>query len=613
MSAPIEDYALISDCHGSGLVSKSGSIDWLCVPRFDSPACFAALLVNPEHGRWLITPKAEDAVVRRSYRGETMVLETEFHTARGSVALIDCMPPHSEAVDVVRVVEGRSGRVPMRLELAIRFDYGSVVPWVTREDHQSLRAIAGPDMLHLYTPVPVHGEGLRTVAEFEVEAGERVPFVMTFHPSHLPAPQPVHPDAAIAATEEFWRVWSGESTYAGKYREAVQRSLLTLKALTYRPTGGIVAAPTTSLPERIGGTRNWDYRYCWVRDATITLYALLASGYTSEAARWREWLLRAVAGSPSQIQILYGIAGERRQREVTLPWLPGYEASSPVRIGNEAHEQLQLDVFGELMDAMHQARSLGLENSDSWALECALLRFLENQWSLPDEGIWEVRGPRRHFTHSKIMAWVAFDRAIQAVERFGRVGPIDHWRRVRAEIHEQVCRSAYSNQKRAFTQAYGSEGLDASLLLMPLVGFLPITDERVRNTIAAIERELIQEGVFVRRYQPESGVDGIPEDEGAFLACSFWLVDNLVMLGRYEDAELLFERLLSLRNDVGLLAEEYDFRSGRQVGNFPQAFSHLALVNTAHALAHKEENPALQRLAPEVTQACAYVSGAREA
>lgn len=601
MAAPIEDYALIGDCHGAGLVCKSGSIDWLCVPRFDSPACFSALLGNTEHGRWLIAPKGPVRAVKRRYRGETLVLETEFHTEDGVVTVTDCMPPNSRAVDVVRLVEGKSGCVRMHLDLVIRFDYGSIVPWVTREDH-SLRAIAGPDMLHLHTPVTLHGEDLRTVAEFDVHAGERIPFVMTFHSSHVREPRATHAEKALRETERIWQEWSRQSTYHGKYREAVQRSLLVLKALTYRPTGGIVAAPTTSLPEVIGGERNWDYRFCWVRDATISLFSLMASGYTEEAKAWREWLLRAVAGSPWQIQALYGIAGERRLTEHTLPWLPGYEGSAPVRVGNAAHEQLQLDVFGELMGAMYQCRRLGLENIHSWRLERSLVEFLADHWQLPDEGIWEVRGERRHFTHSKVMAWVAFDRAIRAIEEFGREGPLEHWRAVRDAIHRDVCEKGFSHEKGAFTQSYGSTRLDASLLQIPLVGFLPITDPRVQGTIRAIERELVIDGLFVRRYETESGVDGLSGGEGAFLACSFWLVDNLVMQGRRKEAEAMFERLLALRNDVGLLAEEYDWVAGRQVGNFPQAFSHLALVDTAHALS-KGESPADHRIAPDRTSA----------
>ncbi|HEY8943126.1 MAG TPA: glycoside hydrolase family 15 protein, partial [Polyangiaceae bacterium] len=595
-------YALIGDCHGAGLVAKTGSMDWLCVPRFDSPACFAALLGTSENGRWLIAPAARVTRTERRYRGDTLVLETVFHTDEGIVALIDCMPPNSRAVDVVRIVHCLSGRVRMNMELVVRFDYGSVVPWVTRENH-SLTAIAGPDMLHLHTPVAHHGEGLRTVADFEVSEGERIPFVMTFHPSHLPPPIPTDAEHAVQATESFWREWSSQSSYKGPYREAVQRSLIALKALTYKPTGGIAAAPTTSLPERIGGQRNWDYRFCWVRDASITLYSLLAAGYTNEARAWREWLLRAVAGSPGQIQALYGIAGERVLREWEVPWLSGYEGSVPVRVGNGAHEQLQLDVFGELMDAMHECRRLGLENAHSWRLERSLLVFLEDHWREPDSGIWEVRGPRRHFTHSKVMAWVAFDRGIKAIEQFGHEGPLERWREIRQAIHDDVCSHAFSEAKQAFTQFYGSTLLDAAVLQIPLVGFLPISDPRVQSTIAAIERELVVDGCFVRRYQTESGVDGFTEGEGAFLACSFWLVDNLVMLGRREEAERLFDRLLALRNDVGLLSEEYDPHERRMVGNFPQAFSHLALVDAAYALAHAAKNPEQHRLAPERARA----------
>jgi GH15 family glucan-1,4-alpha-glucosidase len=602
MSVPLEDYALISDCHGAALVGKSGSMDWLCVPRFDSPACFAALLGEPEHGRWLIAPRGAVSKVERRYRGETLVLETEFHTEDGVVAIIDCMPPNSHAVDVVRVVEGRKGRVAMQMDLVVRFEYGSMIPWVTREDH-SLKAIAGPDMLHLYTPIEHHGEGMRTVGNFEVTEGQRVPFVMTFHPSHTRTATATDAERALEATERFWLDWSKQSTYTGRYREAVQRSLLVLKALTYAPTGGIAAAPTTSLPELIGGQRNWDYRYCWVRDASITLFSLLASGYTGEARAWREWLLRAVAGSPAQIQAIYGLAGERPLREHELPWLPGYEGSRPVRVGNQAHEQIQLDVFGELMDAMHECRRLGLENADSWQLERSLLVFLEDHWMKPDSGIWEVRGPRRQFTHSKVMAWAAFDRGIKAIEQFGHDGPLDRWRSVRETIHDDVCAKAFSTEKQSFTQFYGSSLLDAALLQIPLVGFLPITDPRVRGTVAAIERELLVNECFVRRYQTESGVDGFTQDEGAFLACSFWLVDNLVMLGRHEDAERLFERLLALRNDVGLLSEEYDPHRKRLVGNFPQAFSHLALVDAAHALSRAADRPEQHRVAPERARA----------
>ena len=593
MSAPIEDYALIGDCHGAGLVSKSGSIDWLCVPRFDSGACFAALLGGPEHGHWRIAPREPVRAVRRRYVGESLVLETEFETADGVVRITDCMPPESRAVDVVRLVEGIAGRVVMHMDLVIRFDYGSIVPWVTRDD-DGIRAIAGPDMLHLHTPVPIESRALTSIADFEVHAGQRVPFVMTFHPSHREEPAPIDAASTIAATLEWWSRWSALSTYSGRYAEAVQRSLIVLKALTYAPTGGIVAAPTTSLPETIGGVRNWDYRYCWLRDAAITLYTLLLAGYTEEAKAWREWLLRAVAGSPSQIQIMYGIAGERRLTEFELPWLPGYEGSRPVRVGNAAHSQLQLDVYGEILDAMHQCRCQGLESDDSWRLEQALLKFLEGSWQLPDRGIWEVRGPERQLTHSKVMAWVAFDRAIRAVERFGRDGPVAHWRAVSEQIRNEVLSRGFSSKKNAFTQSYDSEELDASLLLIPLVGFLPASDARVRGTVAAIERELVTDG-FVARYRTRPELDGLPEGEGAFLPCSFWLVNNLVLQGRKAEAEQLFERLLGVRNDVGLLAEEYDVRSRRLLGNFPQAFSHLALVDAAQALSEDPDQPAKHR------------------
>jgi GH15 family glucan-1,4-alpha-glucosidase len=593
VSAAIEDYALIGDCHGAGLVSKSGSIDWLCVPRFDSGACFAALLGGPEHGHWRIAPRAPVRAVRRRYVGESLVLETEFETPDGVVRITDCMPPESRAVDVVRLVEGIAGRVVMHMDLVIRFDYGSVVPWVTRES-DGIQAIAGPDRLHLHTPVPIESRALKSTADFEVHAGQRVPFVMTFHPSHREEPAPIDAAGTIAATLSWWSRWSKLTTYSGRYGEAVQRSLIVLKALTYAPTGGIVAAPTTSLPETIGGVRNWDYRYCWLRDAAITLYTLLLAGYTEEAKAWREWLLRAVAGSPSQIQIMYGIAGERRLTEFELPWLPGYEGSRPVRVGNAAHGQLQLDVYGEILDAMHQCRCQGLESDDSWRLEQALLDFLEGSWHLPDRGIWEVRGPARQLTHSKVMAWVAFDRAIRAVERFGRDGPVARWRAVSGEIRNEVLTRGFSSKKNAFTQSYDSEELDASLLLIPLVGFLPASDARVRGTVAAIERELVSEG-FVARYRTRPELDGLPEGEGAFLPCSFWLVNNLVLLDRKPEAEQLFERLLGIRNDVGLLAEEYEVRSQRLLGNFPQAFSHLALVDAAQALSEEPDQPAKHR------------------
>jgi GH15 family glucan-1,4-alpha-glucosidase len=543
-------------------------------------------LGDEKHGRWLIAPRGEVRETRRRYRGDSLVLETEFHTEDGVVRVIDCMTPHSEAVDVVRVVEGVSGSVPMRTELVVRFDYGSVVPWVTQRNGD-LRAIAGPDSLHLRTPIALEGHGLESVGEFTVKAGERVPFVMTFFPSHLPEPDPVDADLGIETSESWWSKWAAKSTYRGRYQSAVTRSLLTLKALTYAPTGGIVAAPTTSLPELIGGERNWDYRFCWVRDATVTLNALMIAGYKEEARAWREWLLRAVAGSPSQLQIMYGIAGERRLAESVADWLPGYAGSVPVRLGNAAHEQLQLDVFGELLDAMHMCRRVGLEAHESWNVESALLEFLESAWTEPDEGIWEVRGKRRHFTHSKIMAWVAFDRAITAVETFGRDGPVDRWKAIRNAIHQEVCERGFDASRNTFTQSYGSPCLDASLLMAPLVGFLPATDPRMVGTVDAIQRHLMRDGL-VFRYDTSEGVDGLRGGEGAFLACSFWLVENLVKLGRRGEAQRLFEHLLELQNDVGLLSEEYDPVAQRQLGNFPQAFSHLTLVLGAHALSTAE-------------------------
>jgi GH15 family glucan-1,4-alpha-glucosidase len=594
MPLRIEDYALIGDCETAALVGRDGSIDWLCWPRFDSGACFAALLGGPEHGRWLVAPRDPVAVTGRRYRPGTLVLETDFETAEGAVTLIDFMPLRGEASDIVRLVVGRRGRVAMRTELVMRFEYGSIVPWVTRAEDRSLRAVAGPDMLALWTTVPVHGEDMHTVGDFVVTEGARVPFTLARSPSHLPPPPPIDPEAALADTEAFWRAWSDRCEPAGEWSEAVRRSLVTLKALTYRPTGGIVAAATTSLPERLGGARNWDYRFCWVRDATLTLLALMNAGYYDEARAWRDWLLRAVAGSPAQMQIMYGIAGERRLTEREVPWLPGYEGSRPVRIGNAAHGQLQLDVYGEVMDALHQARRDGLAaGAADWTLQRALLKHLGAVWREPDEGIWEVRGPRQHFTYSKVMAWVAFDRAVRDAEAFALEGPVEDWRRLRDEIHEDVCRHGYDPGLDAFVQAYGSRRLDASLLLLPVVGFLPPEDPRVRGTVAAIERHLVADGL-VRRYDTAATDDGLPPGEGAFLACSFWLVDAYVLQGRTAEARRLFERLLALRNDVGLLAEEYDPRAGRLVGNFPQAFSHLALVETAYNLT-RTDKPAEQR------------------
>jgi GH15 family glucan-1,4-alpha-glucosidase len=591
MASRIEDYALIGDCLSCALVGRDGSIDWLCWPRFDSGACFAALLGDPQHGRWQIAPAGEARPGRRRYRDDTLILETDFEVDNGAVTVIDFMPPRGEAPDAVRIVEGRRGTVAMRMELIIRFDYGSILPWVRHIEH-GISATAGPDMLRLVTPVELRGEDLTTVAEFTVAEGQRIPFILTWYPSHHREPQYVEAERALEDTESWWREWSARSTYQGPWREAVVRSLITLKAMTYAPTGGIVAAPTTSLPEQLGGERNWDYRYCWLRDATFTLYALALTGYSDEAYAWREWLLRAVAGSPAELQIMYGIAGERRLTEMEIPWLPGYERSRPVRIGNAASNQFQLDVFGEVIGAFYHGRSMGLDVSGAdLELGRSLLRFLEVNWDRPDEGIWEVRGGRRHFTHSKVMSWVAFDRAVKAVEHFGLQGPVERWRDIRDAIHEQVCREGFDAGVGAFVQSYGSKALDASLLMIPLVGFLPATDPRMRGTVAAIERDLLVDGI-VARYTTENGVDGLPPGEGMFLACSFWLVDNYYLMGRESDARKLFERLLALRNDVGLLSEEYDPRVGRLVGNFPQAFSHIALVNSACNLAPRVQGPA---------------------
>jgi len=589
VALPLEDYAFIGDNQTAALVGRDGSIDWLCVPRFDSGACFAALLGTPEHGRWAIAPRGEVRRCRRAYREQTLVLETEVTTDDGTVRLVDCMTPRRHHPEVVRVVEGVRGRVPMRMELVIRFDYGSVVPWVRRLADGALGAVGGPDALCLRTPVEHRGEGLTTVADFTVGEGERVPFTLTWYASHLEVPPPCDPFAAVRDTERRWREWCGRSTYDGEWREPVVRSLLTLKALAYQPTGGIIAAPTTSIPERLGGVRNWDYRFCWLRDATFSLYALMIAGYADEARAWRDWLLRTVAGKPGDLQIVYGAAGERRLHELELPWLPGYEGSKPVRVGNAAVGQFQLDVYGEVLDSMHTARRTGLEpDENGWHLERALLDFLEDGWRRPDDGIWEVRGPSRHFTHSKVMAWVAFDRAVKAVERSGLDGPVERWRALRAEVHHEVCREGYDSGRGTFVQSYGGHRLDASLLLLPLVGFLRATDPRMRRTIEAIERELVRDG-FVMRYLHErtEELDGLPPGEGAFLPCTFWLADDLMLLGRHDDARRLFERLLALRNDVGLLAEQYDPVARRLVGNFPQAFTHVSLVNTARNLSRR--------------------------
>ena len=587
MSLPIENYALVGDCHTAALVGNDGSIDWLCLPRFDSGACFAALLGGPEHGRWLLAPAAPPTQVRRRYRGDTLILETEFDTEEGSVRVIDFMPLSDKRWDIVRIVEGLSGRVDMRMELGVRFDYGSIVPWVHRSQG-ILLLTAGPDTLELSASVAIEGENMHSVAEFSVSAGERESFTLNYRPSHLDIDEAIDAERELSETEARWQEWSGRCTYRGPWQAAVTRSLITLKALTYKPTGGLIAAPTTSLPEWPGGTRNWDYRYCWLRDATFTLNALLLAGYEGEAAAWREWLLRAVAGSPDDLQILYGVTGVRRLDEYELAWLPGYEKSAPVRIGNAAARQFQLDVYGEVMDTLHMARMAGLPpEPEAWQVQVALLKFLETHWEQPDEGLWEVRGPRRHFTHSKVMAWVAFDRAIKDAEQDGLDGPIERWRQTRAAIHAQVCEKGFDARRNSFVQSYESSYLDASLLLIPQVGFLPADDPRVLGTIAAIERDLMADG-FVLRYSTATKVDGLPAGEGTFLPCSFWLADCYLLTGRREEGQALFERLLALSNDVGLFAEEYDPRAKRMLGNFPQALTHMALVNTARLLSMPE-------------------------
>ena len=583
----IEDYGLIGDLQTAALVGRNGSIDWLCFPRFDSGACFAALLGDEDNGRWLLAPAGEVRRVERRYREHTLVHELDFHTDEGSVRVIDFMPLRGVDPDVVRIVEGLAGEVRMRMQLVIRFDYGWIVPWVRRIAEGARIAIAGPDALALQAPVELYGENFTTVAEFTVAAGERVPFTLTWFPSHHEAPAPIDPEQALEDTCDFWREWAGTCTYNGHWREPVIRSLMVLKAMTYAPTGGIVAAPTTSLPEKLGGVRNWDYRYCWLRDATFALDALVDHGFIDEARGWRSWLLRAVAGNPDDLQIMYGPAGERRLLELELDWLPGYEESRPVRIGNGASKQFQLDVYGEVLDVLHQARMRKLEqDEDSWALQRRLLESLEERWREPDEGIWEVRGPRRHFTHSKVMAWVGFDRGIKAVEDFGHEGPVNRWRELRAEIHAEVLSRGFDRELNSFVQSYESERLDASLLTIPIVGFLPPDDPRVRGTLEAIRRELYQDG-FVQRYSHDEAaeiVDGLPPGEGAFLLCTFWFIDNLALLGELDEAYELFGRMVALRNDLGLLSEEYDVELGRFCGNFPQAFSHIGLINTATIL-----------------------------
>ncbi len=590
----IEDYAIIGDGHSAALVSRNGSIDWLCWPRFDSDALFAALLGTEENGQWRLAP-TEPATVSRRYRPDTLILETRFETQSGSVLVIDFMPQRGAVPDLVRIVVGERGEVRMRTELVLRFGYGANVPWMTHVGPNTWQAIAGPDMITIITDAPLHGEDHHSVAEFVVRAGERQTFVMAYSPSHLPPPAPIDVDEELRHTEAFWRDWVGRCTVvAGRWSQEIRRSLITLRALVYEPTGGIVAAPTTSLPEQLGGQRNWDYRYCWLRDATLTLLAFMDAGFTDEAAAWRDWLVRAVAGSPRQMQIMYGVAGERRLLEWELPWLEGYAQSRPVRVGNAAHGQLQLDVYGELMDALHQARAAGLASLErAWAIQHELLEWLEEGWREPDFGIWEIRGPAQHFTHSKIMCWVAFDRAIKDAQQFGFTCPLERWRRVRDEIHAEVCERGYDAKRNCFVQAYGSKQLDASLLLIPVLGFLSADDPRVRGTIEAIEQNL-RHDIFVHRYDTASKVDGLSGGEGSFLACSFWLVDAYAMCGRRREAEEMFERLLALANDVGLFAEEYDPKQQRMLGNFPQAFTHLALVASAFNLSHVQQ-PAKQR------------------
>lgn len=597
MSEKIENYALIGDCETAALVGRNGSIDWLCWPAFDSDACFAAILGTHKNGRWLVAPSDDVTTISRRYLGDTLILETRFETKSGTVALIDFMPPRGKASDIVRLVRGVSGTVKMRMELVLRFGFGIDIPWVRRIDH-SLLAVAGQDMTVLRTPVETRGQDLTTVSEFEVKAGETVPFVLTYGPSHLDPPEPIDPEIALQETETFWKEWCSHCTRDGDYHDLILRSLITLKALTFGPTGGIVAAPTTSLPEKLGGARNWDYRFCWLRDATFTLLALMNSGYTEEASAWHNWLLRAAAGSPSSMQIMYGIWGQRRLLEWEAGWLDGYEGAQPVRIGNAAHAQLQLDVYGELIDAFHQSRVAKLKLDDeTWALECNVLNHLAEVWDEPDHGIWERRGEPRHYVFSKVMTWVAFDRGIKSAETFGFKAPLLHWQALRDAIHRDVCHRGFDADENAFVESYGSKLLDASLLLLPAVGFLPASDPCIRGTIAAVEKYMMRDG-FVLRHDPRELRAGQPPLEGAFLACSLWLADAYVLSGDLDKAQVLFDRVVGIANDVGLLAEEYDSSARRQTGNFPQALTHIALVNTAHNLSaarHASEKPAMQR------------------
>jgi GH15 family glucan-1,4-alpha-glucosidase len=595
--ARIEDYGFLSDTQSAALVSRDGCVDWLCFPRFDSGACFASLLGDAEHGHWRFLPKGKIQKTSRRYRGDSLILETLVETKQGSYRLIDFMPPRGTNPDLIRIVEGVRGTVELEMELIIRFDYGHIVPWV-RKHGGGLQAIAGPDALILRTPAETFGRGLTTVAQFKVRRGDRVPFVLTWFPSHDAPPKKVRPLNALAQTERYWKKWAAQFRGRGKWRQAILRSLVVLKGLTYAPSGGIVAAATTSLPEQIGGVRNWDYRFCWLRDATFTLFALTGAGYVEEARTWRTWLLRAIAGSPEQMQILYGVNGERRLEEYEVPWLPGYEKSAPVRIGNAASKQFQLDVYGEVVSSMYHAHRAGIEmDKTAWALQVSLLKFLESHWNRPDEGIWEVRGRRQHFTHSKMMAWLAFHRAVQLVDECGYPGKqhLDRWRAIRDKIHDQVCLRGYNARRNTFTQFYGSKSLDASLLMMPMIGFLPPQDARVIGTIEAIERELTVKGLVLRYRSKKAKIDGLPGGEGVFLPCSFWMVNCLWMIGRKRDARALFQRLMKLRNDLGLLSEEYDPTARRQLGNFPQAFTHVALVIAANAIFNGASRPARSR------------------
>jgi GH15 family glucan-1,4-alpha-glucosidase len=592
MTLPIEAYGIIGDTFTVALVGRDGSIDWLCLPRFDSPACFASLLGGPENGRWVIAPLGTVRRSSRRYRPDTLVLETEIETDTGRAVLVDFMPPPTDHVraDLVRLVIGLEGSVEFETEITLRFDYGRTVPWVRRLDHTGISAVAGPDAVILSSPTALTGRNFRTEGRFAVRAGETAPFTLTWYPSHLPPPPAPDPLPMLEETEAWWRSWCSQATIAGPYRDVVMRSLITLKALTYSPTGGIVAAATTSLPEAIGGVRNWDYRYCWLRDATLTLWALIRSGFQDEAEAWHAWLLRSAAGKPQQLQIVYGLAGERRLTELEIPWLPGYEGSKPVRIGNGAESQLQLDVYGEVIAALHLGRSAASDRTDdTWKLQKVLLGFVEKIWRTPDAGMWEIRGEPQHFTHSKLMCWVAFDRAIDAVERHGFHGPVEHWRQVRTEIREDILAHGWSERRQSFVQTYDGDALDASLLLLPMTTVLPVDDPRVASTVAAIRRELMVDGM-VMRYVTETGVDGLPPGEGAFVACSFWLAEDLALIGRRDEARALFERLLGLTNDLGLLAEEYCPREHRQLGNFPQAFSHVPLINAALTLSEPTPN-----------------------